>query len=201
MTNASDSLLDQLVEGLTCLPGVGVKTAQRMAYHLLERDRPRGRKLAKILSEALERVRHCARCRNFTEHELCGICADPERLTRQLCVVENPAEVRLLEAHTDFHGRYFVLMGRLSPLDGVGPEELGLPQLEARLQAEQVTELILAVGSSIESDVTAHVLHEIAGRHGIRVTRLARGVPVGGELEYLDSSTLMTAFEDRTDYR
>ncbi len=201
MTNTQDSLLDRLVDSLTCLPGVGVKTAQRMAYHLLERDRPRGRKLAGVMKEALDNIRHCARCRNFTEHELCSICADPNRDSKQLCVVENPAQVRLLEAHTDFRGRYFVLMGRLSPLDGVGPEELGLPQLQRLLEVEEVEEMILVVGSGVESDVTAHVLHEIAGRYDIRVTRLARGVPVGGELEYLDSNTVMTAFEDRTDYR
>lgn len=198
--SASDSLLDQLVEALQCLPGVGVKTAQRMAFNLLERNRPRGRVLASVLKEALDNIRHCARCRNFTENELCLICADASRSASQLCVVEGPADVRLLEANTDYQGRYFVLMGRLSPLDGIGPEEIGLSQLEARLQSEPIEEMILAIGTTVESDVTAHVLGELAQRHDAKVTRLARGVPVGGELEYLDPGTLMTAFEGRTQY-
>ena len=198
--SASDSLLDQLVEALQCLPGVGVKTAQRMAFNLLERNRPRGRVLASVLKEALDNIRHCARCRNFTENELCSICADASRSTSQLCIVEGPADVRLLEANTDYQGRYFVLMGRLSPLDGIGPEEIGLSQLEARLQSEPIEEMILAIGTTVESDVTAHVLGELAQRNHAKVTRLARGVPVGGELEYLDPGTLMTAFEGRTQY-
>ncbi len=198
--SASDSLLDQLVEALQCLPGVGVKTAQRMAFNLLERNRPRGRVLASVLKEALDNIRHCARCRNFTENEICSICADASRSANQLCVVEGPADVRLLEANTDYRGRYFVLMGRLSPLDGIGPEEIGLSQLEARLQSEPIEEMILAIGTTVESDVTAHVLGELAQRHDAKVTRLARGVPVGGELEYLDPGTLMTAFEGRTQY-
>ena len=198
--SASDSLLDQLVEALQCLPGVGVKTAQRMAFNLLERNRPRGRMLASVLKEALDNIRHCTRCRNFTENEVCSICADASRSESQLCVVEGPADVRLLEANTDYRGRYFVLMGRLSPLDGIGPEEIGLSQLEARLQSEPIEEMILAIGTTVESDVTAHVLSEMAQRHNAKVTRLARGVPVGGELEYLDPGTLMTAFEGRTQY-
>lgn len=197
---ASESLLDQLVEALQCLPGVGVKTAQRMAFNLLERNRPRGRVLASVLKEALDNIRHCANCRNFTENELCPICVDASRSAHQLCIVEGPADVRLLEANTDYRGRYFVLMGRLSPLDGIGPEEIGLSQLESRLQSEPIEEMILAIGTTVESDVTAHVLGELAQRHQARVTRLARGVPVGGELEYLDPSTLMTAFEGRTQY-
>ncbi len=198
--SAPDSLLDQLVEALQCLPGVGVKTAQRMAFNLLERNRPRGRVLASVLKEALDNIRHCARCRNFTENELCSICADASRSSNQLCIVEGPADVRLLEANTDYQGRYFVLMGRLSPLDGIGPEEIGLSQLETRLQSEPIEELILAIGTTVESDVTAHVLSELAQRNHAKVTRLARGVPVGGELEYLDPGTLMTAFEGRTQY-
>lgn len=198
--SASDSLLDQLVEALQCLPGVGVKTAQRMAFNLLERNRPRGRVLASVLKEALDNIRHCTRCRNFTENELCSICADASRFESQLCIVEGPADVRLLEANTDYQGRYFVLMGRLSPLDGIGPEEIGLSQLETRLQSEPIEEIILAIGTTVESDVTAHVLSELAQRHHVKVTRLARGVPVGGELEYLDPGTLMTAFEGRTQY-
>ena len=193
-------LLDRLIEALRCLPGVGVKTAQRMAYDLLERNRERGRTLAGTLAQALDRVRHCARCRNFTEDELCSVCADPERDPQLLCVVESPADVRLLEASTEYRGRYFVLMGRLSPLDGIGPDEIGLPQLEARLRDEEVRELILAINATLESDVTAHVLQETAARHGVQATRLARGVPVGGELEYLDSGTLATAFEGRAPY-
>lgn len=193
-------LLDRLIEALRCLPGVGVKTAQRMAYDLLERNRERGRALAATLAEAVDRVRHCARCRNFTEDELCAVCADPDRDPHLLCVVESPVDVRLLEASTSYRGRYFVLMGRLSPLDGMGPEEIGLPQLEERLRDEEIRELILAINATLESDVTAHVLQETAARHGVQATRLARGVPMGGELEYLDAGTLATAFEGRAPY-
>ena len=193
-------LLDRLIEALRCLPGVGVKTAQRMAYDLLERNRERGRALAGTLAEAVDRVRHCARCRNFTEDELCAVCADPNRDPHLLCVVESPVDVRLLEASTSYRGRYFVLMGRLSPLDGMGPDEIGLPQLEERLRDEDIRELILAINATLESDVTAHVLQETAARHGVQATRLARGVPMGGELEYLDAGTLATAFEGRAPY-
>ena len=193
-------LLDRLIEALRCLPGVGIKTAQRMAYDLLERNRERGRTLAATLAESMDRVRHCARCRNFTEDELCAVCADPGRDSHLLCVVESPVDVRLLEASTSYRGRYFVLMGRLSPLDGMGPEEIGLPQLEERLRDEEIRELILAINATLESDVTAHVLQETAARHGVQATRLARGVPMGGELEYLDAGTLATAFEGRAPY-
>ena len=193
-------LLDRLIEALRCLPGVGIKTAQRMAYDLLERNRERGRTLAAALAESMDRVRHCARCRNFTEDELCAVCADPGRDPHLLCVVESPVDVRLLEASTSYRGRYFVLMGRLSPLDGMGPEEIGLPQLEERLRDEEIRELILAINATLESDVTAHVLQETAARHGVQATRLARGVPMGGELEYLDAGTLATAFEGRAPY-
>ena len=193
-------LLDRLIEALRCLPGVGIKTAQRMAYDLLERNRERGRTLAATLAESMDRVRHCARCRNFTEDELCAVCADPGRDPHLLCVVESPVDVRLLEASTSYRGRYFVLMGRLSPLDGMGPEEIGLPQLEERLRDEEIRELILAINATLESDVTAHVLQETAARHEVQATRLARGVPMGGELEYLDAGTLATAFEGRAPY-
>lgn len=193
-------LLDRLIEALRCLPGVGVKTAQRMAYDLLERNRERGRTLAGTLAEAVDRVRHCTRCRNFTEDELCAVCADPGRDPHLLCVVESPVDVRLLEASTSYRGRYFVLMGRLSPLDGMGPDEIGLPQLEERLRDEDIRELILAINATLESDVTAHVLQETAARHGVQATRLARGVPMGGEIEYLDAGTLATAFEGRAPY-
>ena len=171
-----------------------------MAYDLLERNRERGRTLAAALAESMDRVRHCARCRNFTEDELCAVCADPGRDPQLLCVVESPVDVRLLEASTSYRGRYFVLMGRLSPLDGMGPEEIGLPQLEERLRDEEIRELILAINATLESDVTAHVLQETAARHGVQATRLARGVPMGGELEYLDAGTLATAFEGRAPY-
>ena len=198
--SGSDNLLDQLVEAFQCLPGVGVKTAQRMAFHLLERNRPRGRVLASTLREALDNIRHCDRCRNFTESALCSVCADTSRDPGQFCIVEGPADVRLLESNTDYRGRYFVLMGRLSPLDGIGPEEIGLPRLEELLEAEPVKEMILAIGTTVESDVTAHVLNEMAQKREIKVTRLARGVPVGGEIEYLDPGTLSMAFDGRTQY-
>ena len=198
MPDCDPEPLRRLIETFCCLPGVGVKTARRMAYQLLEKDRAGGRALAAALAQAMERIRHCAACRNFTEAEQCAVCADPGRDGAQLCVVESPSEVRLLEEHTGYRGRYFVLMGRISPLDGIGPEEIGLPQLEAQLEDGAVREMILAINATLESDVTAHMLQTLAARHRVRVTRLARGVPMGGELEYLDAGTLLSAFEGRT---
>lgn len=194
------SLLQQLIEALKCLPGVGEKTAQRMTYHLLERDRQGAARLAERLLEAVEKIGHCKQCRTLTEREVCGICANPRRNQEQLCVVENPADVAAIEHSTDYSGLYFVLLGRLSPLDGIGPEELGLDQLESRLDAQPVKELILATNATVEGEVTAHVLGEIAHKRNIKTTRIAQGMPVGGVLEYADGSTVAHAFMDRREY-
>lgn len=194
------SLLQQLIEALKCLPGVGEKTAQRMTYHLLERERQGALRLAEALLEAVEKIGHCKQCRTLTEREICLICANPRRNREQLCVVENPADVIAIENSTDYSGLYFVLLGRLSPLDGIGPEELGLDQLERRLDSRQVKELILATNTTVEGEVTAHVLGEIARTRDIKTTRIAQGIPVGGELEYLNGSTVAHAFMDRREY-
>lgn len=197
---AQPSLLQDLIDALKCLPGVGAKTAQRMAFHLLERNRPGARQLAEKLAEAVERIGHCSRCRTLSEEPVCRICASNSRNREQLCMVETPADVMAIEQGTDYRGLYYVLMGRLSPLDGIGPEELGLDRLEARLGEGGIKEAILATSSTVEGDVTAHVIGEMAHKRGIRITRIAQGVPVGGELEYLDSSTLAHAFTGRRDY-
>jgi recombination protein RecR len=190
-------MVDRLVEALRCLPGVGPKSAQRMALHLLERDREGARRLAQALEEAIERVGHCRRCRNLSEQELCGICASPNRETSELCVVESPADVLAIEQSGVHRGLYFVLMGRLSPLDGIGPEELGLELLERRFGEGEVKEVILATNPTVEGETTAHYIAELARRHGVRPTRIAHGVPLGGELEYVDGTTLSRALSER----
>jgi len=190
-------LLQRLIEALRCLPGVGPKSAQRMAYHVLERDREGGRRLGALLGEAVERIGHCARCRTLTEQVVCDLCANPRRDDRLLCVVESPSDVLAIEQATDYRGRYFVLGGRLSPLDGVGPAELGLDALEARLGEEPIEELILATNPTVEGEATAQYLGEMARARGIRTTRIAHGVPLGGELEYVDGGTLAHAFSGR----
>ncbi|MCG5515276.1 MULTISPECIES: recombination mediator RecR [Ectothiorhodospira] len=197
---AETSLLERLVEGLRCLPGVGPKSAQRMALHVLERDREGALRLAAVLREAVERIGHCRVCRTLTEHEVCHLCADSRRDRQVMCVVEAPADVLAIEQATGFRGQYHVLLGQLSPLDGVGPEELGLDQLEARLSEGEVAELILATGSTVEGEVTAHYISEMARSRGIRTTRIAHGIPLGGELEYVDRGTLSHAFDGRRDY-
>nr|WP_255705509.1 MULTISPECIES: recombination mediator RecR [unclassified Ectothiorhodospira] len=193
-------MLERLVEGLRCLPGVGPKSAQRMALHVLERDREGALRLAAVLREAVERIGHCRVCRTLTEHEVCHLCADSRRDRQVMCVVEAPADVLAIEQATGFRGQYHVLLGQLSPLDGVGPEELGLDQLEARLSEGEVAELILATGSTVEGEVTAHYISEMARSRGIRTTRIAHGIPLGGELEYVDRGTLSHAFDGRRDY-
>jgi len=187
-----------LIEALRCLPGVGPKSAQRMAFHLLERDRNGGRLLGAALAEALASIGHCKRCRMLTESELCVICASPQRNVTQLCVVESPADVVAIEQSGSFRGRYFVLMGHLSPLDGVGPAELGLDEFERLLGAGEVAEVILATNPTVEGEATAHYLGELALRLGIKASRIAHGVPVGGELEYVDGGTLAHALAGRT---
>ncbi|GMU43325.1 MAG: recombination protein RecR [Xanthomonadales bacterium] len=190
-------LLDELVQALRCLPGVGIKSAQRMAFHLLERDRAGARRLAEKLAAAADRIGQCARCRTFTEVAVCALCAAPGREDEQLCIVETPADLYALEQATGYRGRYFVLHGRLSPLDGCGPRELGLDHLVARLAEGQVRELIVATNPTVEGEVTAHYLAEIARAAGVVPSRIAHGVPVGGELEYIDRSTLAHAFSGR----
>ena len=190
-------LLDQLIEAFRCLPGVGTKSAQRMAYFLLERDRAGGRHLATTLAEAMENIGHCSKCRTLTEQEICGLCANPSRDDETLCVVESPADVRVMEQAIDYRGRYFVLGGHLSPLDGIGPAEIGLDLLEQRLQEGEVKEIVLATNPTIEGEATAHYIAEMAASKGIKATRIAHGVPLGGELEFIDGGTLAHAFAGR----
>jgi recombination protein RecR len=194
---STSPLIERLVESLRCLPGVGPKSAQRMAFHLLEHNRDGGRQLADALNQAMEKVGHCSECRTLTETAVCGLCANDRRDRGQLCIVETPADVQALEQSTGYKGLYFVLMGHLSPLDGIGPEALGLDLLELRLGDGHVSEVILATNPTVEGEATAHFINEMARVHGIRTTRIAHGVPMGGELEYIDSSTLSHAFAGR----
>lgn len=193
----SSPLLAELIEALRCLPGVGGKSAQRMAFHLLERERERGSRLARVMAEAMEKIGHCERCRNFSEQPLCTLCASSSRDRQVLCVVESPTELVAIEQATGYRGQYFVLMGRLSPLDGLGPEELGLAKLTQRLGEGEIEEMIIATNPTVEGDATAHYLAQLARAGGVRPTRLAYGVPLGGELEYVDRSTLAHAFGGR----
>lgn len=197
---SESSLLNELVDAFKCLPGVGARTAQRMSFYLLEHDREAGLRLASAMQQAIEKIGHCKRCRTLTEHEFCKICSNVKRDESALCIVENPSDVIALEQATDYRGFYFVLMGKLSPLDGIGPEQLGLDLLDKRLAAGEVKELILATNPTIEGEVTAHYIHEMASRHGVSATRIAHGVPVGGELDYVDSGTLSHAFDGRRAY-
>lgn len=190
-------LLNRLMEALRCLPGVGPKSAQRMAFYLLEREREGGRNLSRVLAESMERIGNCSRCRTLSEQETCSICANNNRDDALLCVVETPAELLVIEQATDYRGRYFVLGGHLSPLDGIGPREIGLDQLEQRLDEGSVSELILATNTTVEGEVTAHYISEMAHAKGVRTTRIAHGVPLGGELEYVDGGTISHAFAGR----
>lgn len=190
-------LLIRLIDSLRCMPGVGRKSAQRIAFHLLERDRGGATTLAAALADAMEGIGHCKQCRMFTEHDLCSICSATGRDDSMLCTVESPADVMAVEDSTGYRGRYFVLMGHLSPLDGIGPEDLGLPLLEDRLKTGSIAELIIATNPTVEGDATAHFLVELAGRHEISASRIAHGVPLGGELEYVDGGTLSHAFAGR----
>jgi recombination protein RecR len=190
-------LLKDFIQALRCLPGVGPKSAQRMAFHLLERDREGGERLADAIRAAMAGVRHCEQCRMFSEQALCEFCRSPRRQQSQLCVVESPADVWAVEQGTEYRGRYFVLMGHLSPIDGIGPEELGLDQLRERLGEPGVEEVIIATNSTVEGEATAHYIAELAHAQGVTVSRIAHGVPVGGELEYVDGGTLAHAFTVR----
>lgn len=194
---ASPSCLDELIEALRCLPGVGPRSAQRMAYHLLQRDQRGAARLARAMVQALEVLRHCERCNNFSESDLCARCANPQRDRSLLCVVEMPADLAMMEQTHAYNGLYYVLMGRLSPLDGVGPRELGLDKLIARATDGEVAEVILATNFTTEGEATAHTVAELLRARGVKVSRLSRGVPVGGELEHTDAGTIAQALIER----
>lgn len=189
--------LQELLDALVCLPGVGPRSAQRMAYHLLERQREGGRRLSYALQNAMDGIISCERCRNFSEEQLCPICQDTRRDTSVLCVVSSPADVLAIEQSMEFKGRYFVLKGQLSPLDGIGPEQLGLPKLHELLNQSEIKELILATATTVEGEATAHYILGMAAELGVAVTRIASGVPMGGELEFVDSATLAQAMRRR----
>ncbi len=191
--------LNTLIRSLCCLPGIGKKSAQRIAYHLLQRDRAGAKYLARSLNEAMDNIGHCQRCRNFSETDICALCASEKRDSALLCVVENPTDVYAME-EAGYNGRYFVLMGRLSPLDGIGPQELGVDALKAYLDDDVLREVILATNSTVEGEATAHFIHDLIKRQDLRITRIAHGVPLGGELEYIDSHTLSHALAGRNEY-
>jgi recombination protein RecR len=189
--------LDELIQALRCLPGVGPKSAQRMAYHLLQRDPKGAERLARGLNDAIGRIRHCARCNTFTEAETCSVCSSPRRDAALLCVVESPGDLLMMEQTQSYSGLYFVLMGRLSPLDGIGPREIHLDRLLARATDTVVKEVILATNFTVEGEATAHYISELLLGKGLTVTRIARGLPVGGELEHVDAGTLAQAVIER----
>lgn len=191
-------LILELISSLKCLPGVGPKSAQRMAFHLLERNRQGALQLSKILHDAMEHVGHCRQCRTFTENELCEICANPARVdSGRLCVVESPQDVIAIEQTAEFKGLYFVLMGHLSPIDGIGPSEIGLDELADLMDKSQLSEVILATNPTVEGEATAHYIAQMCSTRDIQASRIAHGVPVGGELEYIDGNTLTHAFVGR----
>ncbi|MEE9344044.1 MAG: recombination mediator RecR [Methylococcales bacterium] len=190
-------LVAQLMQALQCLPGVGPKSAQRMAFHLLQQDRQIAKNLAHTLQDAAQLVGFCEQCRTLSEHPLCSTCANPARDRSVLCIVESPADVYIIDQATGFKGLYFVLHGRLSPLDGIGPQELKLELLDQRLQSGEINEMILATNTTVEGEATAYYISEMAQNHHIRSTQIAHGVPLGGELDYVDSSTLSHAFSGR----
>ncbi len=193
-------LIDNLVEALRCMPGIGPKSAQRIAFHLLERNRNGARFLAKSLNEAMDGVKNCSKCRDFTEKDICRICSSTKRDQSTLCIVESPADVSAIEQSASYSGAYFVLMGKLSPIDGVGPDQIGLDLLEQRLQQEQIQEIILATNPTVEGEATAHYISEMAKKYNVKTTRIAHGVPLGGELEFVDGGTLAHAFIGRREY-
>ncbi len=196
----AQNLIDALTQALQRLPGVGPKSARRMAFHLLVRDRDGGRRLGQVLLDAMERVGRCQQCRNLTELDVCALCSAPQRDRSLLCVVESPADVQAIDGASGFQGLYYVPHRHLSPLDGIGPEELELDRLEARLDVGEVRELILATNPTVEGEATAHYIAELARARGIRSTRIAHGVPLGGDLEFVDGGTLRQALLGRRDY-
>lgn len=196
----NSGLLKELIQSLCGLPGVGPKSAQRMAFHLLQRNREGGRHLSQTLAQAMNKITYCRDCRTLTEDEVCEVCANPLRDADLLCIVESAADVWVIDQATNFRGKYFVLHGRLSPLDGIGPDQLGIDQLEQRLAIGNIKEIILATNSTIEGQATAHFISEIAQKANVRATRIAHGVPMGGELEFIDSGTLSHAFNGRREF-
>lgn len=188
---------NQLVHALRCLPGIGPKSAQRMVYHLLQYQRQKGLQLAQCLNAAMQRIVPCQRCNNYTELDVCHLCQDGARDPKMLCIVENPADVSAIEQSQAFKGRYFVLMGKISPLDGLSAEDIGLPRLEQRVKAEGISEVILALGASVESQITAHFISELLQANQVTISQLAHGIPSGGELEFLDSLTIGNALRNR----
>ncbi|OAI15097.1 MULTISPECIES: recombination mediator RecR [Methylomonas] len=194
---ANQGLLKELIQSLCCLPGVGPKSAQRMAFHLLLRNREGARQLGRLLEKAVAEIGYCRDCRTLTEAEICEVCANPLRENDTLCIVESAADVWVVDQATTFKGKYFVLHGRLSPLDGIGPDQLGFDLLEQRMASGTLKEIILATNSTVEGQATAHFIGEVAAKHGIQATRIAHGVPMGGELEFIDSGTLSAAFNGR----
>ena len=191
------SSLEALIQALRCLPGVGPKSAQRMAYHLLQRDQDGAKRLADSMKNAVERVRHCDLCNTFTEAEICEICVSAKRDKSLLCVVETPGDLLMMEQTQTYRGLYFVLMGRLSPLDGIGPKDIHIDSLVKRASDGTVKEVILATNFTVEGEATAHYISELLAEHGLKVSRIARGLPVGGELEHVDAGTLAQAFIER----
>ena len=191
------SSLEELIQALRCLPGVGPKSAQRMAYHLLQRDQDGARRLADSMKNAVERVRHCNSCNTFTEADICEICSSPKRDKSLLCVVETPGDLLMMEQTQSYRGLYFVLMGRLSPLDGIGPKDIHIESLIRRASDGSVKEVVLATNFTVEGEATAHYIGELLGEQGLKVSRIARGLPVGGELEHVDAGTLAQAFIER----
>lgn len=196
-SNHKTSLVEQLIQALRIMPGVGQKSAQRIAFYLLQRDRDGARFLAQTLMDAMERVKNCRRCRNLTEEDTCHICDNSKRDQGILCVVESPVDVITLEQATDYQGLYFVLMGHLSPLDGIGPEDIGMDLLEQRIGNEGIREIILATNPTVEGEATAYYISDLARAADISCTRIAHGVPLGGELEYIDRGTIAHAFTGR----
>jgi len=194
----SSALLDELIEGFRCLPGVGPKSAQRMALHLLQRDRAGAKRLGELLIQSMENVQPCRQCRVFTESELCKWCSDDARNSAHVCVVENPADVLAVDKAADYSGRFFLLLGHLSPLDGIGPKDLGLDLLEQQLASGAIEELTLAINPTLEGQVTARYITDLANKHTVTVMQIARGVPLGSELEFADSTTLSVAFAERS---
>jgi len=190
-------MLTRLAEALRCLPGIGPKSAQRMIYHLLKHQRQRGLHLAACLEEALSQIQHCQRCRNYTEHELCIYCRNSQRDTATLCVVESPADILAIEQSHSYQGTYFVLMGKISPLDGLGPEDIGLSQLKELIIKEQTKEVILALSPSIEGHTTIHFIQQLLQEMPVHITKLAYGIPSGSELEFLDGNTIGNALRNR----
>jgi recombination protein RecR len=197
---SSSPSLVELVNALNCLPGVGQKSAQRMALHLIERDQAGALRIANATLTALEKVQHCKQCRNFSDTDQCEICSSQKRNAETLCIVETPADVMAIESSGAYQGIYYVLLGRLSPLDGIGPDQLGLDTLEDHLNKGVVEEIILATSATVEGDITAQLVADIARKYTIKTSRLARGIPLGGELEYVDSGTLSRALSGRQQY-